>query len=145
MSGMDSYVNEIMGSSNRAGTGGSGSMTRPVTGDTEGTGTSNALVPSSGGTCAAQPDFSSINDGLDDIMPLTEESNELKDCYDNCKDLQKLKEEECDKLRKRVAEFLKQRGCPSKVTAYKKRSSSKCSKKKSSSSRSTRSTCACRR
>ena len=56
-------------------------------------------------------------------------TNPINDCRANCAEMEKNHKKECDIMRTRVEEALKARGCPSRVIAIKKRSSTRPCKK----------------
>lgn len=58
-------------------------------------------------------DLEGINAGLDECMPYTPGP---KSCAQTCMELEEARKKECDKLRIRVADLLKKRGCPTKLT-----------------------------
>ena len=55
------------------------------------------------------------------ILPPITQKLIVNKCNDKCKQLKINIKKECNILRKRVALALKQKGCPTKITAYKKR------------------------
>ena len=65
------------------------------------------------------------------LPPITESgADPVKACNEQCADMKKNIRKECNILRKRVQEALKEKGCPSRVSAYASRKSSCTPKKK---------------
>ena len=73
------------------------------------------------------PNFEESNWRADPmVLELAELDEGPKDCEDTCAEKMKKRAENCSLLRKRVAQALKEAGCPSKVIPYKTQKS-KCS------------------
>lgn len=65
------------------------------------------------------------------LPPITESAlDPVKKCNETCADLKKNIRKECNILRKRVQEALKEKGCPSRVSAYASRKTTCCTPKK---------------
>ncbi|WBC28362.1 hypothetical protein PBPMD00_20 [Pinkberry virus LS07-2018-MD00] len=53
------------------------------------------------------------------LPPITESvANPVKKCNEQCAEMKKNIRKECNIMRKRVQEALKEKGCPSRITAY---------------------------